>query len=517
MVFRDVATGSSLCRSRPVHKWPPQQQLLRPPHSESGQAHRLPRKKAEFASAPPIQVSNNGLHSPDSSGTEVRFGVSETRNIPIASLLIWEHNPRLSSVDAGQRVSLEDIVRDDPQKLLALARSIADHGLNPAELLIVKPDSKRQDLYVVLEGNRRLCALKILENPAILRSAVSDAVRRQFVAASKTYGENGPIDSVLCTIIVDEAEYRYWLHVRHMGEQRGVGVSRWGTLEQSRFADDAEPYRELLERLMSEDRILATDIRKNVTNFQRVVETKGVRDYLGFSFDKGRVHFQTPWPNVAKTLVRLVNDLKAGIINVNNLRTTADRIAYIRTIGPGSKPSSPVSKGRKSAHKPPIPSSAPSTGSAPIPVALSRAATNARPTLIPGACTLKIGESRIKGIETELRTLPIERYPNAAAIILRVFLELSVDQYIVTNTVAIHPKAKLFQKVSAVISDLETAGHLTKAQARAVRAAVQAGTHLATSITTMHDFVHNNHMTPSPSDLRSSWDRLEPLFAAIWP
>src|SRR5204862_3624247 len=53
-----------------------------------------------------------------------------------------------------------------------------------------------------------------------------------------------------------------------------------------------------------------------------------------------------------------------------------------------------------------------------------------REYLIPGTCVLIIPAGRCKDIEAELRLLNFVEYPNAAAVLFRVFMELSVDAHI---------------------------------------------------------------------------------------
>lgn len=423
--------------------------------------------------------------------------MGENRLIPIADLLIDGQNPRLSSVDAGQRVSLHDLTQHQGSKLLVLAESIAEHGLNPAEIPIVESDDDHAGRFVVLEGNRRLCAIQILENPAIIKDTVSPAMHKRFTAASRKYLSRHEPGKVLCCILGRE-EARYWIKLRHTGENEGAGVSSWGPLEQSRFEGSPEPYRELLERLVTEGLISESVARRMpATNFQRIVETSAVRQRLGYQFDSGRVRFIKPWRNISKTLVRVANDLSSGAVNVNKLRSASDRVKYIESLGakPGRKPGKTPPKGSAGASTP----------------------SRARPTLIPNSCKMRVTVNRIKDVEGELRRLPIERYPNSAATMLRVFLELSANHYIEKNKVKVAGQGKLRDKVSATITHMENNGRLTATEARAARTATQSGTVLVTSVTTFNEYLHNIHMSPSPTDLRATWDKIQRLFSEFWP
>jgi hypothetical protein len=84
------------------------------------------------------------------------------------------------------------------------------------------------------EGNRRLVALKALENPDSLVGAVDNDVLNQLRDLSRTY-QTAPIKSVLCYCVKDRDEARPWIELRHTGENEGAGIVRWGSDESSRF------------------------------------------------------------------------------------------------------------------------------------------------------------------------------------------------------------------------------------------------------------------------------------------
>src|ERR1700677_74834 len=95
-------------------------------------------------------------------------------SIPPSDLLIDEENPRLMQPNSGQREALRGIATDQQRKLVVLARDILEFGLSPAELPIVMPRGDAHNRLVVLEGNRRIVALKALENPEPLVGAIDN-------------------------------------------------------------------------------------------------------------------------------------------------------------------------------------------------------------------------------------------------------------------------------------------------------------------------------------------------------
>ena len=101
--------------------------------------------------------------------------------------------------------------------------------------------------------------------------------------------------------------------------------------------------------------------------------------------------------------------------------------------------------------------------------------------------------------------------------LFRVFLELSVDAYIDDHPIAgLTNDDKLRKKVEKVSIDLEARKKLNKHQARAIRSANMEHSFLAPGVNTMNDYVHNEHIFPSPSDLRAAWNSMQPFITAMW-
>ena len=102
--------------------------------------------------------------------------------IPLANLDLDSENPRHGSV-ADQRAALARLIADQREKIVHIAVDIHDHGLSPAQLFIVTPGTGER--FTVLDGNRRLAGLRILDDITLLPADLhSDEITRAHIRAA---------------------------------------------------------------------------------------------------------------------------------------------------------------------------------------------------------------------------------------------------------------------------------------------------------------------------------------------
>lgn len=112
------------------------------------------------------------------------------------------------------------------EKVKQLARHISLNGVNPLDSIGVLKDEEAN--YISVEGNRRLCALLLLNDPE-----KAPAGEIQYF---KKLAENSTIvpSSINCILFDSLDEAKIWMGVRHDGEQDGVGIRSWDPDQKTR-------------------------------------------------------------------------------------------------------------------------------------------------------------------------------------------------------------------------------------------------------------------------------------------
>jgi len=127
----------------------------------------------------------------------------EIRLLDITLLMVNTENPRFEMV-GNQREAIALMFNNQKEKLVKLAQDIIDNGVNPSDLIIVTPHAKYDGKYNVLEGNRRVTALKLLNNPDLIPEKKKNILNK-FRNLSKQFKAN-PITKLNCVIFSDEKD-----------------------------------------------------------------------------------------------------------------------------------------------------------------------------------------------------------------------------------------------------------------------------------------------------------------------
>ncbi|MFB4280731.1 hypothetical protein ACBJ59_35960 [Nonomuraea sp. MTCD27] len=255
-------------------------------------------------------------------------------DLPISSLLLDVKNPRHREV-ASQEEAIRALLGHQPIKLYNLAVHIIENGLSPIDGLVVLRQGTE---YTVLEGNRRVAALKLLLKPAI---CPLPRYRNLFTELAK----RASLPTVLRVKVVDSREEAMpWLEVRHGGELDGAGTVRWSTGQRTRAfaAAGTQEYKALavldwvFEKAEAGANETLFQLAENIfdskiTTFGRLVGDPEFRAYCGFDLVGHDMHLTQSDSAVLVRLNQVLLDL-AGDLTVSALKLKDQRKEYVRTL-----------------------------------------------------------------------------------------------------------------------------------------------------------------------------------------
>ncbi|MEY2556773.1 MAG: hypothetical protein QOE34_198 [Verrucomicrobiota bacterium] len=438
-------------------------------------------------------------------------------DLTIDELLLDLENPRISKAES-QREALQKIIEDQDVKLVILAESIVADGLNPMDRWLVLKSPSEVGKYIVLEGNRRLGTIRLLNNKHMLNSLeVRSPVKKRLETLADQF-DLERVSPIACFEIGDRSEAAAWLSQRHTGENKGRGIVGWGGVATARFRG-RDPALQALDMVL-EHGDLGDDEKESVedhfpiTTLERLLSTPAVRNLIGVDIAQSKLKTDLPAAEVIKPLRRMVLDLATETVNVSSLKNRDQMVAYTKALGNDlpnlakrSGDMKAVDEWSERDFKPP-----PKPKPKPKPV---------RKALIPRDCYFTVSNAKIAEISKELRALALADHPHAISVLFRVFLEQSVDHYLaaagiplVTKTPAGNKDKSLKVKVKEAMTELHKNGVPKKDLAGVEKGIDDKNSPLF--VGTLHNYVHNRFYSPTERDLTVAWDNSQLFFEAIW-
>ena len=446
----------------------------------------------------------------------------------IDELLLDQENPRLGST-SSQSEALAGIVRLNLGHFQNLMGSIRDDSLDPGDSLYVVRSEDGQD-FVVLEGNRRLSALKVLSNPDILAGTdLPESMKKPLVREASGF-ERSEVEPLRCVRFDNREQANDWIRRRHTGVAGGEGRITWKPLEIQRFSGDYTTI-DVIEFVGKNADYSKEEWGKahialgggKSTNLTRLLESAAGQAHLGIMVETGASR-KTPLLGVEpkwalEVLKRIVDDILTGKVDSRRLNRASDIEKYFATLppelqpGPDTMVATPkaftdinlVGSRTKPPQKPP---------------AKTKPAPRMRKTLAPKTHPFNTSIStKLEMLVREAGTLDAGRFPLSCAFVLRAIVELAVNDYMKGNKLPLGPKGgsefDLTTKANNVVMDLTSSGKVRSTDLRAFQKKLLTR-NSACSIQSLNGFVHNPYDLPTADALRAGWEATLPLLIAVY-
>lgn len=437
----------------------------------------------------------------------------ETLFIKISQLEVNTENARFEMV-GNQREAINVMIDDQKDKLVKLARNIIANGANPSDLVIVTPSEMNDKKYKVLEGNRRVTTLKLLSNPTLIQEK-HKSILNKFKQLSEEF-KRDPTKELNCVVFDDEDDAAKWVKLKHTGENEGVGTVGWDTQQKERFEvqHGANPsYALQVLDSISKDASFSAKLKKQLpkiasTNLQRLLSDPDIRTAIGLDVNSAKITSRYPLDEIRKPLTRIITDLLRDDFGVKDIYYKDDRENYIETFKKTDLPDKTkgINPWEINTPNPPKTSKKQKREKSPL--------IN-RNSIIPKDCIIHINQPKTNRIYRELKDLNSKDFVNAAAVLFRVFVELSIDEYIDKNKLKGKAQEKLASKIQKVTTHMKDNKLIERDKIKAVNTVVSSPNSIL-SINTYNAYVHNKHFTPIAGDLKTTWDNLEPFISKLW-
>jgi hypothetical protein len=475
-------------------------------------------------------------------------------SIPVSDLKLDLQNVRFGHDYAESQIEAISLMMegDSGQKILNLAKHISENGLDPTELQLVYKDSGS---YTVIEGNRRLTAMKLLLNPD---ACPVEKLTSKFRQLSQNT-DIAALSIIVCGLVSNREEGEKWLELKHTGENSGAGRVVWSGDIRDEFRarmsgtpSIGKQVRELVEGSdFVADDCKALVAKINVTNLTRFFSSGPAQQFFRLKVINKELTPEMDIKLIFPAIEYFLFDFYDQGNSVKLIYDDLDRKNFIKRIpdelnpslafkkqvsGDQAQSTKPEDNSQSDApHKDTSSKNDKRSGQGPGSTNTDEKKPKKIRTRPPATSrkylidySLNISDKRINSVFRELKmSLVVDDCPNATASLFRVFLELSAIHFIENATGPVlrednnrpietdFAKSNLSTKLLAVIKFLETHRKIKKGQASALRKRVNGKDSLG-SADYFNNVMHSNISMPISNELKLIADDYRLLLEMMW-
>ncbi|MYA63084.1 MAG: hypothetical protein F4139_12155 [Gemmatimonadetes bacterium] len=469
------------------------------------------------------------------------------RSVKLGNLILDTRNTRIPAAHQtpDQRALLHELV--EHEDVAGLAKSIAQLGLFPNERMVVMRQNRR---YTVLEGNRRLAALKLLQTPELAQKPAQVRFYRKLAREADAELPT-VVDVVVVANRLEAAPIIAALHTRHPKR-------RWQTVQQAQFyrgmvedglmpaevaAELGVTVGEVRSYLRSEKlyRVAQTlelpesvmkklqDRRFPLTTLDRFLESTKGQAFLGIRLDEEHDFRGVVHPDRFRAvLTKVVTDVATVPGLTRMINKDADFEEYV------SKAERDVPKTRIRGTFTPAQflGAKPSTEQKQkVTKATTKRTRRRSKSVVPWGFKCTIQQPRVQALFSELKKLDVRTHPNSSAVMLRVLLDVALWNFYKANNLASaavayctkkgnrrKPKPKWtptlrelisYGTANAVFPDMTADGY------KSVQMLLARDNNWIATLDTLNEYAHNPHVQPTEQEIHAVWERAEPMLTII--
>ena len=445
-------------------------------------------------------------------------------NASIKALFLDPKNPRHIPIE-NQKEIISYLIENE--KIKELAKDIAEKGMtNPLDLVgIITEDNKK----LVVEGNRRVCALKLLDKPSL--------APKEYQRYFKTLREKvkNHITKIPVHVFSNRDEASHWLSTLHTASSN-TSRKPWSPEQKTRFDQsvDGKPSHAaaltILDFSLKNGLISPEKSQKVITTITRMLSTPEVRDAFGITtgVTERNILINITRDEFTAIITQYFDDFDDPAYNIGSRSNKTNRLSYIQHLKDIGK--IPSRRLNKEIELVPGISSTATTSSAisqksTTPKKTTRATKNKSAQLID--YELEIPVSKIQSIYSEINTMDIEKYPYATAALLRALIEQSCDYFLLksgnsiqfhegSKTQGINEHSKLREKILGIAQHFKANHHLEDKELSALTNECTTKKDGSGTLNLLHGVLHNYAHNICSAQIISAHNNLRPFIIAMW-
>ena len=479
----------------------------------------------------------------------------------VDNLKLWHDNPRLDP--SNKLVTLRDYVEEliadqnDEQKFVDLMKSIATRGFLSFDPIVVWQSEDQN--FVVAEGNRRVMALKLLRSP----DKAPLSIRKTVVSLSRIVDRDS-IEKVRVCVAPSYEDCRWYILQRH--SPAASDQIRWQRLQQQRFIinvfdsvsqdieetinitgfkraaiidalryvkiRDIATNQSVTKYLTLEEREEVYSHRINMTVLERWFGNSQVRAAWHIEFDESGVvinaeanSFHAAYAQFLKLMLNKNNAL-GFLVNTRTIdskfQEIFDHLPKVKSLDEVEPDITETLPPQNQLLNSDLEKLEEKNNSDVKPESTPKASLKGNPKrrqLTDKYYKITPSNYKIKALFEELQGLPVYKYPNVSAASIRIFLELSVDEYININDL----KVELARREKKGYHEITLSQKLTNLRGefiddRDANKVIDQLLHNSNdhSLNTLNEYIHGNKVHKvEPQFLNRFWDMLSPLLSIL--
>ena len=438
--------------------------------------------------------------------------------VKVTDLFLDPENIRLGlELKSSQEALINDLFSNE--KAMRVLESIASDAFFPDEMPVVIKEGKK---YIVIDGNRRLAALKVLGRPEIVPTK-ENAVRELI----KTTGP--ALKEIQVVVAPSRDSVSQFLASKHTQNTRRP----WRPLRQAYFykaqLESGKTVQDLRNdyptvdigkflRLINVHKIAKSitydsdQITKKVHNersfpastVERLYEDKHVRDFLGFDFDgDGDVQVKIDKKEFEKGFKKVVQDVVEKVVDSRTLNNEKSRKDYIASFSKADIPNK-TKAGKVLTSKD-------------FKDAVPAVKTRKRTKLAPKDIQFTLQCPGVRRMLTELQGIDYNQFPNASHDLLRSFLECALKSYFDQCGRPVKPTKGKYVYLNDVLVAFkdEMVAEKNIELSQVTQKIITDTTMTSYSAQALNATNHNPSVFATAKEVEDAWDAMEKLFRYI--